>query len=33
MLQLSDLDIKNGLLITNEQLDKDDLQWLSEQYN
>ena len=31
MLQMSDLDIKNGRLITQEQLDKDDLQWLSEQ--
>ncbi|HLN73662.1 MAG TPA: hypothetical protein VK205_10230 [Prolixibacteraceae bacterium] len=31
MLQLSDLDIKNGELISQEQLDKDDLQWLSEQ--
>lgn len=31
MLQLSDLDIKNGDLISQEQLDKDDLQWLSEQ--
>lgn len=31
MLQLSDLDIHNGALISQEQLDKDDLQWLSEQ--
>ncbi len=31
MLQLSDQDIKNGKLITQSQLDKDDLQWLSEQ--
>jgi hypothetical protein len=31
MLQLSDLDIKNGQLISQEQLDKDDLQWLKEQ--
>jgi hypothetical protein len=31
MLQLSDHDIKNGELISQEQLDKDDLQWLSEQ--
>lgn len=31
MLQLSDLDIKNGKLISQDQLDKDDLQWLSEQ--
>jgi hypothetical protein len=28
MLQLSDLDIKNGRLISQEQLDKADLQWL-----
>jgi len=31
MLQLSDLDIQNGRLISQDQLDKDDLQWLSEQ--
>ena len=31
MLQLSDQDIQNGRLISQEQLDKDDLQWLSEQ--
>ena len=31
MLQLSDQDIKNGNFISQEQLDKDDLQWLSEQ--
>ncbi len=31
MLQLSDQDIKSGKLIAYEQLDKDDLQWLSEQ--
>jgi len=31
MLQLSDLDIKNNDLIYQDQLDKDDLQWLSEQ--
>lgn len=31
MLQLSDLDIKNGQLISQEQLDKDDLQLLNEQ--
>lgn len=31
MLQLSKQDIKNGKLISQEQLDKDDLQWLSEQ--
>ncbi|MEI8115306.1 MAG: hypothetical protein WCI54_16865 [Bacteroidia bacterium] len=31
MLQLSDEDIVNGKLITQYQLDKDDLQWLSEQ--
>jgi hypothetical protein len=30
MLQLSDEDIVNGKLITQYQLDKDDLQWLSE---
>lgn len=30
MLQMSDLDIKNGRLITNEQLDKNDLQWLND---
>jgi hypothetical protein len=28
MLQLSDNDIKNGKLISHDQLDKDDLQWL-----
>ena len=28
MLQLSDEDIKNGKLISQNQLDKDDLQWL-----
>ena len=28
MLQLSDNDIKNGNLISQNQLDKDDLQWL-----
>jgi hypothetical protein len=28
MLQLSDEDIKNGMLIPQHQLDKDDLQWL-----
>jgi hypothetical protein len=28
MLQLSDKDIKNGKLISQSQLDKDDLQWL-----
>ena len=31
MLQLSDMDIKDGMTITQEQLDQDDLQWLSEQ--
>jgi hypothetical protein len=31
MLQLSDQDIKSGNLIAYDQLDKDDLQWLSEQ--
>lgn len=31
MLQLSDEDIVNGKLIAQYQLDKDDLQWLSEQ--
>lgn len=31
MLQLSDLDIKNGRLISQDQLDKADLQWLGEQ--
>lgn len=31
MLQLSDQDIQNGRLISQDQLDKDDLQWLSEQ--
>jgi len=30
MLQLSDEDIVNGKLITQDQLDKDDLKWLSE---
>jgi len=30
MLQLSDNDIKNGNLISQSQLDKDDLQWLKE---
>ncbi|MCX6236729.1 MAG: hypothetical protein NTY07_04055 [Bacteroidia bacterium] len=30
MLQLSDNDIKNGSLISQSQLDKDDLQWLKE---
>jgi len=30
MLQLSDEDIATGKLITQDQLDKDDLQWLSE---
>ena len=30
MLQLSDEDIINGKLIAQDQLDKDDLQWLSE---
>ena len=33
MLQLSDRDIKKGKLISQDQLDKDDLQWLSEQDN
>lgn len=28
LLKMSDLDIKDGRLITQEQLDKDDLQWL-----
>jgi hypothetical protein len=28
MLKLSDKDIKNGKLISQKQLDKDDLQWL-----
>ena len=28
MLQLSDNDIKNGKLISHDQLDKDDLQWI-----
>lgn len=28
MLQLSDKDIKNGKLISQSQLDKDDLKWL-----
>ena len=31
MLELSDEDIKTGKFISQEQLDKDDLQWLSEQ--
>ena len=31
MLQLSDLDIQNGKFISQDQLDKDDLEWLSEQ--
>lgn len=31
MLQMSDLDIENGIIISQDQLDKDDLQWLSEQ--
>ena len=31
MLQLSDRDIENGRLIPQDKLDKDDLQWLSEQ--
>jgi hypothetical protein len=31
MLQLSDLDIKNGKLISQDQLDNDDFQGLSEQ--
>ena len=31
MLQLSDEDIVNGKFIAQHQLDKDDLQWLSEQ--
>lgn len=31
MLQLSDADIVNGKFIAQDQLDKDDLQWLSEQ--
>jgi len=31
MLQQSDQDIKNGKVISQDQLDKDDLQWLSEQ--
>ena len=30
MLQLSDRDIKNGKLISQSQLDKDDLKWLKE---
>jgi len=30
MLQLSDKDIKNGKLISQNQLDKEDLQWLKE---
>jgi len=33
MLQLSDRDIKKGKSISQDQLDKDDLQWLSEQDN
>ena len=28
MLQLSDNDIKNGKVISHDQLDKDDIQWL-----
>jgi len=31
MLQMSDADIVNGKLIMQDQLDKDDLKWLSEQ--
>lgn len=31
MLQMSDQDILNGKTISQDQLDKDDLQWLSEQ--
>jgi len=31
MLQMSDEDIVNGKLIMQDQLDKDDLKWLSEQ--
>jgi hypothetical protein len=31
MLQLSDQDIKHGRLISQEQLDKDDLKWLKSQ--
>ena len=31
MLQMSDRDIENGMIISQDQLDKDDLQWLSEQ--
>ena len=30
MLQLSDIDIKNGKFISQYQLDKDDLKWLNE---
>ena len=30
MLQLSDMDIKNGKFISQYQLDKDDLKWLNE---
>jgi hypothetical protein len=30
MLQLSDSDIKEGKLISQEQIDKDDLKWLKE---
>jgi hypothetical protein len=30
MLQLSDKDILNGILISQDQLDKEDLQWLKE---
>lgn len=30
MLQLSDSDIKNGKLISQDQLDKNDLKWLKE---
>lgn len=32
MLHLSDQDIKNGRLITQEQLDKEDLEWLKGKY-
>jgi hypothetical protein len=31
MLQLSDIDIQTGNLISQDQLDKNDLQWLKEQ--
>lgn len=30
MLQISDSDVKNGKLISQEQLDKNDLKWLKE---